>query len=453
MRITRHYLTVKGRRVHYRRCGEGPPVLLVHQSPRSSREYEAVMRQWGRQFTCLAPDSPGFGQSDPFSFRAPTTEDYADAVLDFAKAVGLSGIAAYGFHSGGIFLMNAMRRHPERFVALAVGGYPCFRPEELADVGEAYLPSFKPMPYGEHLVWAWNRLLEQSWYFPWYMPDDRRRMSLAHADPMAVQDMVMDLLAAGDAYRDGYRAALTAVYDVPAAGSDVPPALIASYAGDPMTAHIARFPPLPDGWEAAEQPTRDAHFAVCADFLSHHPAPAADLAEDRHRGFIAVQAGRFDGLIHWRGQGDVLHLHGPGCSLDLLSEDGVMIDLPGHGLSDPWPGEPPTDWAAWQVVIDAAAAHLGAKAVSHEALPCGEAVLLFPDLTPDRYGHHLVTAWANVRASHVFAPHYAVNIAHARPIDPAAMAPERLAAEHLALIRAGTAAQALHLARQAGGIA
>jgi hypothetical protein len=334
-----------------------------------------------------------------------------------------------------------------------VGGYPCFRPEELSDVGEAYLPAFQPMPYGEHLVWAWNRLLEQSWYFPWYMPDDSRRMPMAHADPVAVQDMVMDLLTAGDAYRDGYRAALTAEYDVPVAGSDVPPALLASYAGDPMTAHMARFPALPAGWATAEQPTRDAHFEVCAEFLALHPASDVPLLEDTHRGFIAVQAGGFDGLIHWRGRGDVLRLHGPGRALDLVGEGGVAIDLPGHGLSDPWPGEPPADWAAWQAVIDAVAAHLGATRVEHEPLQPGDAALLFPDLTPDRFGHHLVTAWANVRAAHVFAPHYAIDIAHARPIDAAAMAPDRLAVEHLALVQSGSAARVLHQARLAGGVA
>ena len=41
--ITRHYLTIKGRRVHYRRVGKGPPLLMIHQSPRSSAEYEPLM--------------------------------------------------------------------------------------------------------------------------------------------------------------------------------------------------------------------------------------------------------------------------------------------------------------------------------------------------------------------------------------------------------------------------
>ena len=446
MRITRHYLTVAGRRVHYRMCGNGPPVLMIHQSPRSSDEYRQVMAQWGERLTCIAPDSPGFGQSDPLPIDHPTTEDFADAILAFAEAVGFDGIAAYGFHSGGIFLMNALKRHPERFVAIAVGGYPCFRPEELDDVGEAYLRPFHPQPYGEHLLWAWNRMLEQSWYFPWYKPEQARRMSAPHADPVVLHPQVMDLLASGDAYRHGYRAALSAGYDVPPTGADVPPALLSSYSSDPMTAHIARFPPLPAGWSTAEQPDPAAHFSGNADWLAQHPAPAFAPAQDNDRGFLPVRTEAFDGLIHWRGQGDVLHVHGPGRSLDLLPEGVLAIDLPGHGLSDPWPGEPPLDWADWQAVIDGAARQLAARATSSEPLLPGEPELLFPDLAPDRFGNHLVNGWAMLRAGHAFSPRYHITRDTMMPMAEGAMDVDTLVREHLALMRS-SAARALHQAR------
>lgn len=446
MRITRHYLTLAGRRVHYRMCGSGPPVLLVHQSPRSSDEYTATMAQWGERFTCIAPDSPGFGQSDPLQIASPTTEDFADAILDFADAVGFRAIAAYGFHSGGIFLMNALRRHPERFVALAVGGYPCFHPHELGDVGEAYLRPFHPQPYGEHLLWAWNRMLEQSWYFPWYKPEQARRMSAPHADPILLHPQVMDLLASGDAYRHGYRAALSAGYDVPPAGADVPPALLSSYSSDPMTAHMARFPALPGGWSTAEQPDPAAHSSGNADWLAHHPAPAFTPVQDSDRGFLPVRTDAFDGLIHWRGSGDVLHIHGPGRSLDLLPESVLAIDLPGHGLSDRWPGEPPLDWPAWAAVIDSAAKQMGASDTRSEPLLPGEPELLFPDLTPDRYGNHLVNAWALLRAGHAFSPRYRITRDTMTPMAEDAMDLATLAREHLALMRS-SAALALHQAR------
>lgn len=448
MRITRHYLTLDERRVHYRICGQGPALLLIHQSPRSSAEYDHVMRQWGERFTCIAPDSPGFGQSDPLPVEKPTTEDFADAILDFAAAVGFQKIAAYGFHSGGIFLMNAMRRHPERFVALAVGGYPCFHPHELEDVGEAYLTPFVPRPFGEHLLWSWNRMLEQSWYFPWYKPEQARRMAAPHADPQTLHPQVMDLLVSGDAYRQGYRAALTAAFDVPPANADVPPALLSSYTADPMTAHMARFPPLPPGWETAEQPDAETHFAESADWLSRYPAPSFVPMKDDNAGFIEIKAGGFDGLIHWRGSGDVLSLHGPGRSLALLPEARLAIDLPGHGLSDPWPGEAPTDWSCWQAVIDAVADRLGVRQIHCEPLLDGDPVQLFPDLAPDRHGNYLVNAWALLRAGHGFAPRYAVSPETMMPFGEGAMDTEQLAREHLALMQS-SAARALHIARLA----
>ena len=67
--ISRHFVTVQGnwgpRQVHYRRAGTGPTLLLLHQSPQSSREFEPLMQVWGENFTVIAADAPGYGLSDP----------------------------------------------------------------------------------------------------------------------------------------------------------------------------------------------------------------------------------------------------------------------------------------------------------------------------------------------------------------------------------------------------
>ena len=91
MEITRHFVDVGSRRVHYRRAGKGPPLLMAHQSPRSSAEYEPLMREWGKHFTCIAPDTPGFGQSDPLAIEEPTIDDFADAMLAFLRQSVASG--------------------------------------------------------------------------------------------------------------------------------------------------------------------------------------------------------------------------------------------------------------------------------------------------------------------------------------------------------------------------
>lgn len=450
--ITRHYLTINGRLVHYRKSGSGPPLLMIHQSPRSSAEYEPLMRQWGEYFTCIAPDSPGFGQSDPLSNPAPEIDDFADAIVEFADAVGLKSIAGYGFHSGGIILVTAMKRHMEKFSTLAVGGYAIWNEAERKTLGDAYIPLNPLKPYGEHLVWLWNRVLEQSWYFPWYAPDDATRMLTVHDDPARVHQIILELLDAGDFYRLGYGAVLRGPRDIPPPEAKTPPVLITAYTGDPLKAHLDRLGEMPAGWTAYGVDTPAEHQAASlAHLRAHAPKETISLAADSDRGFLPVETADFAGIIHWQGDpaSGRMIVHRPGREGDLVEGDALRIDLPGHGLSAAWPGSAPKRWQPWQDVIDAVAGHFGIATIEHEPLAKGDPERLFPDLTPDRFGNYLTAAWAIVRAQHIYSPWYVASKDTAIPIDKAALAPERLAKEHRALIR-GTAARALHIARSNG---
>lgn len=456
--ITRHYLTVgsgaNARRVHYRRAGTGPLLLMVHQSPRSSCEYEELMQQWGAKFTCIAPDTPGFGQSEPLSNPAPDINDYADALIAFLDALGAERIPAYGFHSGAIILITALKRHPARFTGIAAGGYAVWTAAESAAFGANYTPPFVPKPYGEHLVWGWNRILEQGWFFPWYDARPESRMGRPHADPAKVHEIILEILDAGDSFRLGYAAVLQAPRDIPPPETEIAPVLIIAYDGDPLQQHIDRLGALPKGWEARKVRSPAVQQAASLAFLETLPPNLGEPNADTHQGFLGIHTAAFNGLIHWRraaGRPEaVLQVHGPGQALDCMTLSGTAIDLPGHGLSSGWPGTPPTDWAAWQAVIDACAAALE---LAHVALPSalvGEPELLFPDLTPDRFGSYLTRGWAMVRAGHMFEPWYRADAEAVLLFDPAMLAPHRLAIQHRALIRS-TAARELAHALQAEG--
>ena len=422
--ITRHHIDVGTRRVHYRKCGTGPALLMVHQSPRSSKEYEPLMRDWGAHFTCIAPDSPGFGQSDPLR-GTPDINDFAEANIALLDALGLGQVAAYGFHSGGIILVTALKRHPERFSRLAVGGYAIWTPQEMAVFGESYLPPFVPTAYGEHLTWLWNRILEQTWVFPWFDVRDEARLSKPHDRPGSVHAIVMEMLDAGDAYRAGYGAVLRAPRDIPPVDAVTPPVLITAYDGDPLQAHIDRLGPMPAGWSAAKVATSADHQAISLAFLLEaHGDPVGALLEAGDAGFVRVATAEFDGLIHWHGD---------------------AVDPPGHGLSDGWTGEPPLQWSDWAAVLDVFEAVTG-KAVVLPPLPKGDPDLLYPDLTPDRFGAYLAKAWSIARAAALFDPWYEVSAATALPVDPARLTPEALALDTRNRLRA-TAAKALHMAR------
>jgi haloalkane dehalogenase len=451
MMITRHYLTVKGRRVHYRRAGSGPPLLMIHQSPRSSVEYEPLMKEWGQHFTCIAPDTPGFGQSDPLPISAPEIGDYADAIVEFSDAAGIKSIAGYGFHSGGIILVTALKRQVEKFSGLAIGGYAIWNDEERAKLGEPYIPPYIPLPYGEHLTWLWNRILEQSWYFPWYDPSDTSRMPGAHDDPARVHAIILEMLDSGDAYRLGYGAVLRGERDIPSPDAVTPPVLITAYTGDPLKNHLERLGKMPSGWASYGVDTVLAHQQAS---LAHLQSLSLESdfrgIEDENQGFLLISTGAFDGLIHWQGpvNADRIMIHGPGREADLVADtDAIKIDLPGHGLSSAWPGIAPDSFEPWQAVIDVVAAHFKIETVEHEALREGEQPdRIFPDLSPDRFGSYLTRAWSIVRAQHLFSPWYLASKDNAIPIDRAALDPSALAKEQRALIRA-TAAKALHIAR------
>lgn len=441
--ITRHFIDVDGRRVHYRMAGNGPALLMLHQSPRSSAEYEPLIARWSEQFTCIAPDMPGFGLSTGFGGE-PDINAYGGWVVALLDALGLGQVGAYGFHSGAIVLINALRRAPHRFTALGCGGYAVWTPADVALLGDAYTPHVPPTAYGEHLTWLWNRVLEQSWFFPWYAVGDATRLEGANDDPERVAAVVRDMLDSGDGWRAGYRAVLAAPRDLPGADAAMPPVLIAAYDGDPLKVHIDRLGPLPAGWRGEKFATVATFEAAMLAHLRAHPAPVpVALPEAADEGFVHVAAGGFGGLLHWRGEpGAALTVHPPGGSIETLDAYALAIDLPGHGLSDDWP-DAPIAQAAWRAVIDAVAAALGASGVVSAPLPAGDPARLFPDLSPDRFGAYLAVAWGVARAAACFDPWYEANAAHARPVDPAALTPERLTIAARSLLRAGSARAAM----------
>jgi pimeloyl-ACP methyl ester carboxylesterase len=450
--ITRHYIDVNGRRVHYRKAGSGPPLLMVHQSPRSSEEYEPLMREWAEHFTCIAPDTPGFGHSDPLP-GSPEMAEFADAIVEVLDALGIERVGAYGFHSGGIILVSSLRRHPARFAALAVGGYAIWTEEERGVFGEHYLPPFTPSAYGEHLTWLWNRILEQNWFFPWFDVRNETRLSIANADVTRVDAIVREMLDSGDAYRAGYGAVLRASRDLPAQGERTCPVLISAYEADPLHAHLSRLGELPDQWSAVSVANPSEQQAVSLEHLRRYPAPAvAAVPESEEAGFLPVQTRSFAGFIHWRGRREAgrLIVHGPGRSLDLTgTEAGIHIDVPGHGLSSGWVGAVPVAWEPWEEVIQSVAEHFGTGEIVHEPAPSGDPERLFPDLAADRFGSYLTKAWSIVRARHLFDPWYEASAANAVGFDPAELKPGRLALEHRALLRASAAREYLIARREA----
>ncbi len=457
--ISRHFVSIRGkygdRQVHYRRAGNGPCLVLLHQSPQSSLEYVGLMKDWGRHFTVIAPDTPGYGASDPITGDGLTMADFADCVAEFIRALGIKKTGLYGFHTGAAMATETAARHPDLVTAVAVNGYGAFNEEEQADLRANYLPAFVPAFDGSHLAWLWARLRQQLMFFPWYDLRAATRMSYDLPSPEHLQKEVLEFLRAGDNYRTAYGCAFS--HDGGEAVVQLAvPGLITAWAGDVLASQLERIPPPPQGVAVYSSPTRQSALDNCFELLSAHPAPVppasppAQALEGRlWSEMVSIPGGQARVYRNTDADGvTVVVQHdaaGSGHTVQGLAESLIgshpvlAVELPGHGDSDNTIGEGDVSvadyrdallqvldalgldavtgygvWGGGSVLLDLAIAHPGrlqrlvvTGLIDHT--PEEQQDLLenyTPEIKPVWHGGHLLEAWHMMRDQGVYFPWY-----------------------------------------------
>lgn len=120
------YRTVNldGVNVFYREAGraDAPVILLLHGFPASSFMYRDLIARLAGRFHVLAPDYPGFGNSDAPSTAAfsYTFDRLADVVEKFTDALGVQRYALYMQDFGGPVGFRVASRRPDRVTFLVV---------------------------------------------------------------------------------------------------------------------------------------------------------------------------------------------------------------------------------------------------------------------------------------------------------------------------------------------
>lgn len=209
--ICKAYVAVAGGQVHYRRAGSGPPLVLLHDSPRSSLLHLDLIRHLADRFTVYALDTPGYGESSPLSpqGRALAVADFADALAATVAALGLEKAGFYGFHTSSKILLDFAVRHPEK-VAVALLDGLSIAPGGAPDPAfiDAYMRPFTVDADGSFLAREWTRVRDTWRWFPWFATRPGNRMPIAQPPLTEIHDYFLDYAMAGPNYAGAYRAAM-----------------------------------------------------------------------------------------------------------------------------------------------------------------------------------------------------------------------------------------------------
>lgn len=466
--ISKHFVTIGDRQVHYRRAGQGPAVVLLHQSPVSSMEMEPLMRELSDRYTAIAVDTPGYGLSDPLPIDRPEMDDYADALAVFLDAIGIDSAPLYGTHTGAMIAAAFAARYPERTRLAVMDGYVVLTESERADILGNYFSPFWPKADGSHLAWLWARMRDQVIFFPWYRKERAARMKFDVPPPEFLMPYVLDFLRAGDAGRKGYEAAFRMRGEL-VAQQITAPTWVMAYEQDGIFHHLDRLSNLGPGVHVERHANPAALHHRFVELLAAHageaPPPAPATARKRiglTRNYVTAPGGQWFMRQGGRGEGPpIVLLHEAGQSSATLIDEAAalgvarpvwLIDLPGHGetgaagdasaieataaaLAEILGAVGPIDLVAWGSSASIAAAlardYPGAvrRLVLVEPLPTEAAAIAerkqrqVPDLTPDFAGSHLQRAWYHVRDQEIFSDWYRPDLAHSlnheMALDPA----------------------------------
>ncbi|MCK1378454.1 alpha/beta hydrolase, partial [Bradyrhizobium sp. 24] len=120
--ITYRSADVDGFKVAYREAGliGAPKILLLHGFPSAGHMFRDLIPLLANRFHIVAPDLPGFGQSDMpsrESFRY-TFDNVARVIERFTEVIGFDRFAVYVFDYGAPTGFRLALSHPERITAI-----------------------------------------------------------------------------------------------------------------------------------------------------------------------------------------------------------------------------------------------------------------------------------------------------------------------------------------------
>jgi len=182
----RHLLPTRLGCVHAVEAGPPgpPPIVLLHQTPRSVDEFGEVLPLLARTHHAIAIDTPGYGCSDAVAGQ-PTIADYAGAIVEVWDRLGIASAWVVGHHTGAVIGVELAAAFPERVAGLVLSG-PVYLDAAGREALARHFVQWRVREDGAHLIEKWQKFLA-------WVPD-----------PPLVQRLVVDLFRAGETSEQGH---------------------------------------------------------------------------------------------------------------------------------------------------------------------------------------------------------------------------------------------------------
>lgn len=194
--------------IFFRQFGSAssPNLMILHPSPLSSFFMEPLSSYLEDLFSIVAPDLPGYGNSDPLPSNPISLKDYFPFMLELMEILKWDKMYLYGTATGCQLAIAFALEYPEKVLAL-VGENAChFEDTEQSDLLLQYFPELKPEEDGSHLIKAWKFSYKTCISFPWYSVSDEQKLP-AGFPLQRLNQMAIDMLSAGEHYDLAYRLA------------------------------------------------------------------------------------------------------------------------------------------------------------------------------------------------------------------------------------------------------
>ena len=108
-------VSIRGVRLRFLEAGTGPNLILVHGYLASHTTWQAVVAPLAKEFHVVAPDLPGFGDSEkpPPGRYAYTLSAFAESLVDLIATLEVNRAAIVGQRMGAFVALTVAERYPD----------------------------------------------------------------------------------------------------------------------------------------------------------------------------------------------------------------------------------------------------------------------------------------------------------------------------------------------------